>query len=180
MAKRFNSKLYTKEKLGWVKNNLRYMTDPNGYLYADRTYPTKITEDDLPEWYVFGRYYKCFGYLSAKGITDMVYVPNRFTNHFLKDDDLLIAYGGTIQENPDASEEAFWKRFSSYDMVVDGSDILYMLQGAKLYSGIDITPFYRQLDAKAEWLRETFPHEFGDFEWNAADFFRKLDKEALL
>ena len=35
---------------------------------------TRIKEEDLPEWYVFGRYYKLWGFLSTKGITDLRYI----------------------------------------------------------------------------------------------------------
>ena len=47
---------------------------------------TKILAQDLPEWFVYGRFYKRFGYMSTKGITDLLYVPSKVSNHFLKDD----------------------------------------------------------------------------------------------
>ena len=74
----------------------------DGYLFSQAIYPTKIKAEDLPEWYMYGRYYKCFGYLSAKGVVDMKYVPSRYSNHFLKDDFLFISYNSMISENPEA------------------------------------------------------------------------------
>ena len=38
---------------------------------------TKIKAKDLPEWYVHGRFYKRFGYLSSKGVVDLHYIPNK-------------------------------------------------------------------------------------------------------
>ena len=89
MAKRFRSRLYYIERIGRRDGNLRYITNEDGTLYAGNQ-KTKIKPEDLPEWYIYGRYYKCFGYMSAKGITDMVYLPSRFSNHFLKDDCLQV------------------------------------------------------------------------------------------
>ena len=61
----------------------QYTEDENGYLFAHGIHAAKIKAEDLPEWYVYGRYYSCFGYLSAKGVVDMKYAPIRYSNHFL-------------------------------------------------------------------------------------------------
>ena len=45
-----------------------------GYLLSSgkyRQYKTKILPSDLPEWYVYGYFYKRHGYMSAKGIKDL-------------------------------------------------------------------------------------------------------------
>lgn len=83
---------------------------------------TKIKEEDLPEWYVFGRYYKLWGFLSTKGITDLRYIPNLWINHFLKDDCLLISYSGKIEEHPDSIG---FEKYSGVDERVWGNEILH-------------------------------------------------------
>ena len=56
--KRFRKNLYTIEKIVWVRHQMQYIKDKDGYLFSDMVYPTKIKPEDLPEWYVHGRYYK--------------------------------------------------------------------------------------------------------------------------
>ena len=97
MRNRFWRRLYTIQEIKLVDGHLRYVTNEDGTLFAD-IYRTKIKPEDLPEWFLYGRYYKRFGFLTAKGITDLLYIPSRFSNHYLKDDYLLIAYGGRIRE----------------------------------------------------------------------------------
>lgn len=163
MRNRFRNRLYTEEDIKMVDGHLRYVTNEDGTLFSGR-YKTKIKPEDLPEWYLHGRYYKRWGYLSAKGITDMVYIPNLVFNHFLKDDCLLIAYGGKITEKPE--ERYRLNRYSGYDERVWGSEIITMLCGARKYSGIDIKPFIEEVRKKKEWLQEHHPREFGVDVWD--------------
>lgn len=164
MANRFKRQLYTIEDIKMVDGHLRYCTNEDGTLFAG-SYKTKIHPVDLPEWYLHGRYYKRWGYLSAKGITDLVYIPNLVFNHFLKDDCLLIAYGGKItEERPD--ERFRLDRYSGYDHIVFGHEILTMLRGARRYSGIDIKPFIEEVRKKKEWLQSAHPDEFGPDKWD--------------
>lgn len=81
--KRIRQILYSEQKLVRKDNRLQYIENPDGYLYADMIYPATIKAEDLPEWFVYGRYYRCWGYLSAKGVADLKYVPNLRVNHFL-------------------------------------------------------------------------------------------------
>ena len=53
--KRFRKNLYTIEKIVWVRHQMQYIKDKDGYLFSDMVYPTKIKPEDLPEWYVHGR-----------------------------------------------------------------------------------------------------------------------------
>ena len=131
-----------------------------------RHYRTKIKADDLPEWYIFGRYYKCWGYLSVKGITDLVYVPNMTFNHFLKDDYLCIAYGGAITEGESLEYGYKRKTYSGFDKRVWGSEILDILKGARRYSSYDITGIIQQIKEKKDWLINRFPDEFGPHRWS--------------
>ena len=99
--KKINSKWYSIEKIKYEKHQYHYIKDPNGYLYVDSQYNTKITADDLPDWFVYGRFYKRFGYLSAKGVVDLYYIPNMWNNHMFKDDELVISYEEKIDKTND-------------------------------------------------------------------------------
>ena len=165
MANRFKNTLYTIEDIKMVDGHLRYVTIDGGYLFSG-SYKTKIRPEDLPEWYLHGRYYKRFGYMSTKGITDMLYIPSRFSNHYLKDDCLLISYGGKIEPNPEYVEHGYHEKYIGWDERVWGGEIVTILRGVRKYSGYDIEPFIEQLKWKKQYMHERFPDEFNPDRWN--------------
>lgn len=131
---RFKSNLYTVERRVWRNHKLCWIQNDDFTLFSGH-HKTKIKEEDLPEWYVFGRYYKLWGFLSTKGITDLQYIPNLWINHFLKDDCLLISYSGKIEEHPDSIG---FEKYSGVDERVWGNEILHVLKGARMFSQYDI------------------------------------------
>ena len=159
---RFKSNLYTVERRVWKNDELRLIQNEDFTLFSGH-HKTKIVEEDLPEWYVFGRYYKMWGFLSTKGITDLRYIPNLWINHFLKDDCLLISYGGKIEERPDSID---FDKYSGVDERVWGNEILDVLKGAEKFSGYDIAPILEQIREKQRILIENHPDEFGPHKWN--------------
>lgn len=164
MGNRFKNRLYTIEDIKRIDGHLQYCQNADGSLFSG-PYKTKIKPKDLPEWYLYGRYYKRFGYMSAQGITDMVYLPDLLFNHFLKDDCLLISFGGKIIEsNPSAQFRL--ERYSGYDEMVWGNEILTMLRGARKYSDFDIKPFIEKIQEKKEWLQSAHSDEFGPDRWD--------------
>lgn len=167
--KRFHSNLYTVQKIVCADLQHVYVENEDGYLFSQAIYPTKIKAEDLPEWYMYGRYYKCFGYLSAKGVVDMKYVPSRYSNHFLKDDFLFISYNSMISENPEANSVI--DMYTSYDERINGNEILDFLKAAKRHSEYDISGIVQQIQDKADWLPQMFPEEFGTFSFNASEYF---------
>ena len=120
-----------------VSMSMLCVENEDGYLFSQAIYPTKIKAEDLPEWYMYGRYYKCFGYLSAKGVVDMKYVPSRYSNHFLKDDFLFISYNSMISENPEANSVI--DMYTSYDERINANEILDFLKAAKRHSEYDLS-----------------------------------------
>ena len=128
---RFMSNLYTVERRTWKTHELCLIQNDDFTLFSGH-HKTKIVEEDLPEWYVFGRYYKMWGFLSTKGITDLRYIPNLWINHFLKDDCLLISYGGKIEEQPDSSG---FEKYSGVDERVWGNEILNAEMSRNVQSG---------------------------------------------
>ena len=161
---RFKARLYSEEKIVFIKGEARKHTNRDGTLFSGN-YPTKIIPSMLPEWYARGRYYKRWGYLSVKGITDLKYIPNRFTNHFLKDDFLLISYGGRIVEK-DAPRGSTLDRYDGVDEYVFGNEILTVLKGAREVSNYDISPIIGQIKDKVEMLAEKYPEDFGKDQWD--------------
>lgn len=95
----------------------------------------------------------------------MVYVPSRFSNHYLKDDCLMVAYGGKIVEN-DSKKSGIYERYSGWDECIWGTEIVTILRGARKYSGYDITPFIEKLKWKKEFMQKEFPDEFSPERWN--------------
>lgn len=161
---RFKARLYSEEKIVYIKGEARRHTNRDGTLFSGN-YPTKIIPSMLPEWYARGRYYKRWGYLSVKGITDLKYIPNRFTNHFLKDDFLLISYGGKLVEK-DAPRGCTLDRYDGVDEYVFGNEILTVLKGAREVSNYDISPIIGQIKDKVEMLAEKYPDDFGKEQWD--------------
>lgn len=167
MANRFKNTLYTLGDYKRVGRHIRYVTNEDGTLFSGH-YHTKIRPEDLPEWYLYGRYYKRFGYMSTKGITDMLYIPSRFSNHYLKDDCLLISYGGSITEVTDPELSAY-ERYQGWNERVWGNEIITILRGARKYSGYDIQPFIEKLRWKKEYMQTEFPDPFNSDRWNKID-----------
>lgn len=163
MSNRFRNRLYTIENLKHVDGHLRYVTNDDGTLFSG-PYRTKIKPEDLPEWYLHGRYYKRWGYMSAKGITDLVYIPSRFSNHYLKDDCLLISYGGSITETSDPNLSPC-ERYQGWNERVWGNEIITILRGARKYSGYNIEPFVEKLKWKKEFMQTEFPDQFDSERW---------------
>ena len=156
MKKRVRGHLYFLQDLRRVDGHYRYVGTSDGTLFSVTYGRTKLYASELPEWFVYGRFYKRFGYLSTKGIKALRYVPSWHSNHFLKDDHLQISYDKTESELGDYWEDTTW---------VWGNEILDVLQGAKIYSNYDIASIICQLKEKVEWLRKAYPDEFGEEQW---------------
>lgn len=169
---RFKNNLYTVERRVWENHELHLIRNEDFTLFSGH-HKTKITEEDLPEWYVFGRYYKMWGFLSTKGITDLRYIPNLWINHFLKDDCLLISYGGKIEECQGSNP---YDQYTGVDERIWGTEILDVLKGAKKFSGYDISGIVEQIREKERILIEKHPEEFGPEHWNF-DLDKYMSKE---
>ena len=162
---RFKNNLYTKEIIVFKNHQHSYLESNDGTLFSGQR-KTKILAQDLPDWYVYGRYYKRWGYMSTKGITDMLYVPTKFSNHYLKDDCLYISYGGKIREAELSQDGSLYEKYTGFDERIWGSEIIGILKGARLYSNYDISEFIKQLQHKKEWLISEYPEAFGSDKWN--------------
>ena len=159
--KRLTSKLYTETKFSRKSGKFGYVSLPDGRLYSNRVYPTQITKEDIPEWYMKGRFYKHFGWLSAKCIKDLVYVPNYIFKHFHKDDDLYISYDKPITFHIETSPWGVERKvYEGYDHRIDGGQIITFIKYIQKYSpNIDVTPIIAEIYKKSRWMIETYPED---------------------
>ena len=131
---------------------------PEGYLLSPRkyrTYKTKILPTDLPEWYVYGYFYKRHGYMSAKGVKYLAYRPQKHWNHMFKDDFLFVSYDRPITHTGDTVMS-----YKGHDELIYGGMIIDFLLAAEKYSGYDITEIKEQIEDKRLWLKATFPDAY--------------------
>ena len=149
--KRIASTLYMESRIR--HNPLRLEEDPEGHLYADGKYRTKIFASDLPEYFVYGYMYKRHGFISAAGVKHMLYVPNYVFNHRYKDDSLYISYDAPIQAT--ATDRGL-KLYEGWDHVLGGRLIVDFVEAAEKYSGYDATDIRAELKRKSDWYDETF------------------------
>lgn len=168
----FHSPLYSAGRIG-----LSHRNEPDSQiLFSDGRYPTKIHPQDLPPWYmeaVLYSYRRC--YLSAKGVKGLYYQPNLVFNHLFKDDFLYISYSAPITAAAALGQQ-------NYDYVVWGNAIPKFLLWTEKYSGYDIADLSDQVNAKALWLRETYPQEAEKLhitQVSIMDYYRALYAEQL-
>jgi hypothetical protein len=57
---RFKNNLYTKEIIVFKNHQHHYLESDDGTLFSSQR-KTKIVAQDLPAWFVYGRYYKRWG-----------------------------------------------------------------------------------------------------------------------
>ena len=153
--KRITSPYYTFEKIGF--DNFGKNTKlANECLYSKGLYATKITESDLPEWYVDGIIHRRYGFLSTKGVKQMVYKP-RFMNHLYRDDCLYVSFKD--EAAIDLDKHGYYQ---GYDLVVTGHMILRYIEAAKKYSNYDISELETALKEKEKWYAEKYPEWYKD------------------
>jgi hypothetical protein len=155
MTKRIRANLYMESKIKWVKRELTVEHDPDGYLYADGRYRTKIQPTDLPEWYVYGYLYKRHGYLSAKGVKQLVYKPNYFIkNHVFKYDTLFVSYDEPIEPYTDEFDHNWYR---GYDHAIGGPILRDFAEAVGRYSDFDVSAIQEEIQKKIAFYYEHNP-----------------------
>jgi hypothetical protein len=155
MKKTVKATLYMESKLKFAKRKIEVFRDTDGYLFSGGVYPTKILPKDLPEWYIYGYIYKQHGYMSAKGVKHLLYVPNyHIENHLHKYDNLFISYNEPIE--PIEQEKGFqW--YKGFDHVIDGGLIVKFVDATEKYSSYDVSEIQREIARKTEFYYEKNP-----------------------
>ena len=150
MSKKINPNLYMESKICWKEFAAEY--DTQGYLFSGGRYRTKILPEDLPEWFVYGYIYKRHGFISAKGLRHLLYVPNyTFKNHLHKYDTLFISYNAIIE--PCRGEDNFsW--YKGYDHAIGGPLIVEFVEAAGKYSNYDVRDIQQEIAKKRAWYEE--------------------------
>ena len=154
--KRIRSTLYMESKIS--RKGFYAEFDQDGYLFADGKYRTKIKPADLPEWYIYGYLYKRHGFISAKGVRYMLYVPNYiFDNHLHKYDTLFISYNEEIE--PYTERGFSW--YIGYDHAIGSSLIVSFVDAAGKYSDYDVSEIQEEIKCKQEWYYARNPEANG-------------------
>lgn len=151
---RIASTLYMESRIR--HNPLRAEADPDGHLFADGRYRTKIFSSDLPDHFVYGYLYKRHGFISAAGVKHMQYVPNYIFNHRHKDDTLYISYDEPIRL--DAGDHGL-KLYDGCKHAISGPLILDFVDAAEKYSGYDVSEIRREIKRKSDWYDEKYGKE---------------------
>lgn len=152
--KRIASTLYMESRI--LHRPLRIETDPDGHLYSDGRYKTKIYASDLPEHFVYGYLYKRHGFISATGVKHLFYVPDYIFNHRHKYDTLYISYDEPIRQ--DAGDHGL-KLYDGYRHAVSGPLIIDFVDAAEKYSGYDVSDIRREIQRKSDWYDEKYGKE---------------------
>lgn len=148
---RIASTLYMESRI--LHNPLRAETDPDGHLFSDGRYKTKIYASDLPEHYVYGYLYKRHGFICAAGVKHMLYVPNYLFNHRHKDDTLYISYDEPIRL--DTGDHGL-KLYDGCKHAISGSLIIDFVDAAEKYSGYDVSGIRSEIKCKSDWYDEKY------------------------
>lgn len=137
--------------------NATYYEVADPYLLSGGRYKTKIKPEDMPPWYLSGSYYGYRdGYIRTKGISQLFYRPNLFTNHMFKDDFLFVQY----KDVKPCSEPVDNFCPIPYSEYVWGWNIPRFLIWAEKYSGYDTSGIKQQIRAKQDWFRLTYPDDY--------------------
>jgi len=99
--------------------------------------------------------YKRHGYISAKGVRHLLYVPNyTVNNHLHKYDMLYISCNEKIE--PHESGNGLF-HYKGYDDVLSGHLIVDFVRAAAKYSGYDVSGILKEIVSKREWYYERNP-----------------------
>lgn len=169
--KKLTSNIYHIEKIMYEpKKGFYYYEDPNGYLFSNFKYRTKIKPEDLPDYYVYGRFYKRWGFLCSEGVKGVYYKPLLWINHFLRDDLLFISYKNEQIDEIDVEDFGY----KTFDYFISGNEILDFLKAMTVYSpSVNIEPIKDGIKNKLKVLKEKYPDEFGDYEFDVDKFFKE-------
>lgn len=168
MKKKIASFIYTLGKFGKKHREILDTGNPN--LYSHGVYPTKITEEDLPEdylkiesrviWYMTG-------FIKTSGVKDIKYRWVK-ENHLFKDDYIYLSYHDPISKQTD---KYGFTDYTDYDLCVCGNDIIEIVLWVEKYSGIDTGEVRREIEAKRVWLRDNEKDYYNQFVKEDKDIF---------
>lgn len=147
------------------KGKLYFGSDDGQFLCANGRV-SQFTAKDLPPWYVHGRYWKRFGYLTAKGVKHLYYRHPRveFINHAMRDDSLYVSFDKPIV----VTNTKPFINIEGYFIVFGGWDIVEYLRAVKKYSPkVDTGEIEAAIQERLRKFVECWPDE------HESDYLRK-------
>ena len=191
------AKYYTREKYKWRgREGYHRETLPDGRLFANGTYASKMTEEKLPKSFVSVYYYRQWSFMQAKGVVDVRYCPAYWSgNHMYKDDYLLISYKEKITCRMPEARRIPIDEYQGYDIILFGRSIIDFLDGVEKYSHLDVSAIRKEMRRKRIWyVRKNPSHQelsndeidfetkvyFLAREFESSDFSLELQKEEFL
>lgn len=146
--KRIASHFYT--------DRIRLFSPASDTLYAKGQYRTKLTKDDLPEYFYCAHWYGKLAYLDTKHVKQLVFRPcYSFDDHLYKDDSLYISYSEEIREY--ASDNGHFRYMLGYDFLLWGWEIVKFVYAVSQNSDYDTMPVRKQICDKHDWFAERNP-----------------------
>jgi hypothetical protein len=134
------------KKIRWVDD-----TD-NKCLYSQGRYRTKITAEDLPQYYIkchSRSFWYSHGYVRTKGVKYIDYSYCK-ENHLFKDDYIYISYDKPIER-----VKGRWTDYIGADFFMSGNDIITLLFAIERYSPeVDTEPVWKKIQEKIDYLWE--------------------------
>ena len=100
--------------------------------------------------------FKVFGFLSTKGIKDIVYKPNYRINHMHKDDFLYISYNSPITCT---INQLGFETYQDYDVLLWGWSIVTFIKAVRKAQSYDIEPIAEEVKRKEQFFVEKYPEE---------------------
>ena len=156
-----HSNLYTKTKFSTKCGHWGFEELPDGRLYSDLSRATRVTEADIPEWYMYGKFYRNFGFINSKGVVDLAYEPNYVYNPMYNTDSLYISYNKPIDYK--IRKDIFGQKrkyYKDYDHVIEGEQIATFISYIMKYSpDIDVKPIIQEIYKKLHWMVENYSDE---------------------
>ena len=136
--KKISSHWYTPIKTKYHRGSFQMEELPDGCLYAQGQYATKLTEADLPEWFV-EVYLRGKRFVDVKNLADIAYKPSFWSdNHLFKDDFLYITYKDKLRWVEEDGRISTWGRYENYDLLLWGWSIKTFVDAAVKYAEGDM------------------------------------------
>lgn len=148
-------------------------------LVASNNRLTQYRVKDLPPYYIHVYLYGSYKYLRATNVKDLIYVPNNWINHFLRDDVLYISYNYPLRLEVNRYG---YPSCEKYDVALFGNDIMMFIAAAKYYSDYDVSGIEQQIKDKLALFKRKHPIEAGrimNWEYVPEEFDKKVRENAL-
>lgn len=156
--KRIHAFVYTQGRFG--KGYRETLDTDNPFLYSGGYNRTKITAEDLPEFYcpIHSRsIWYMDGFVRTEGVK---YVDYTFIdeNHLFKDDYIYISYSKPIRT---VSNSWGTTDMADYDVAISGNDIVPILLYIEKYSpDVDTSHVREKILEKVKLYREHYPDDY--------------------